>query len=242
MSNGEHNFNTLDQFITPEGGVLLVDKFPDWTSFDVVKKVRSLLQVKKVGHAGTLDPNATGLLILCSNSKTKDIDIYQAQEKEYSGVCVFGATTPSYDAATRITSTRSIDDLTPDRIYGAIKKFMGEIEQLPPMYSAVKINGQRLYNLARKGLDIERKPRTVTISSFTIHNIDIPEMHFTVTCSKGTYIRSLVHDLGQDLGCGAYLKSLRRTRIGQYGVEDAWTIEKISLRWNTKQSVVDAAH
>ncbi len=223
-------FNTIEQFRTPEGGVLLVDKPQKWTSFDVVKKVRGTLRVKKVGHAGTLDPLATGLLILCSGKMTKKIDAYQAQMKAYSGTMQLGAVTASYDADTPPESEKDISGISTDAILGEAASFVGEIEQLPPMYSAVKVEGQRLYKLARKGKEIERKLRTVTVHRFTIDDVTLPAVDFTVECSKGTYVRTLAHDLGQRLQCGAYLTALRRTAIGEHQVSDAWTIDQISER------------
>lgn len=207
--------------------MLLVDKEPDWTSFDVTKKIRLALRVAKVGHAGTLDPAATGLLILCSNRMTKEIDRYQAEEKEYAGLFVLGASTPSHDAATEITATVPIDDLKPDLVRRHAERFSGTFDQVPPMYSALKVAGRRLYNLARKGVEVERRPRQVTVREFRLEEILLPEVRFTLVCSKGTYVRSLVHDLGQSLGCGAYLKELRRTRIGTYRVEQALPVGEI---------------
>ena len=221
-------FNTIEQFRAPEGGVLLVDKPQQWTSFDVVKKVRGALRVKKVGHAGTLDPMATGLLILCSGKMTKQIDRFQAQAKCYEGTMRLGAVTASYDADTPREDEKGFHDVTEDHIRHAAESFVGEISQLPPMYSAVKVEGQRLYKLARKGKEVERKARTVTVSRFSIDAVRLPDVDFTVDCSKGTYVRSLAHDLGQKLGCGAYLTALRRTAIGEQLVVDAWTIERLS--------------
>ncbi len=220
----------LRAFRSAEGGMLLVDKEPDWTSFDVTKKIRLALRVAKVGHAGTLDPAATGLLILCSNRMTKEIDRYQAEEKEYTGLFVLGAATPSHDAATPVSATASIDDVTAEIVREHAARFTGEIEQVPPMYSAVKIGGRRLYELARKGKEVERRPRRVTVREFRLEEILLPEVRFTLVCSKGTYVRSLVHDLGRSIGCGAYLKELRRTRIGGYRVEQALRVADIVRR------------
>ncbi len=220
-------FNTIAQFRSPSGGVLLVDKPKSWTSFDVVKKVRSALRVKKVGHAGTLDPMATGLLILCSSHLTKKIDAFQALGKVYEGSMRLGAVTPSYDAETDTTDERPIGEIDEARIRSATASFTGVIEQLPPMYSAVKVDGQRLYKLARKGVEVERQPRTVTIDRFRIESVVLPDVAFEVHCSKGTYVRTLAHDLGQMLECGAYLTELRRTFIGDFSVQEAWSIEQI---------------
>ena len=209
------------------GEILLINKPLYWTSFDVVKKVRNTIRVKKVGHAGTLDPLATGLLILCTGKFTKRIDEIQGQEKEYTGTIRLGEITPSYDRETGVTETRDISHITAEAIKAAAAAFVGTIEQVPPLYSAVQVDGKRAYDLARKGKSAELKPRTITIKTFDITAIEGAEVHFKVICSKGTYIRSLAHDLGQNLGCGAHLSSLVRTRIGNYTLEDALTIEDI---------------
>ena len=208
------------------GEVLLIDKPLRWTSFDVVKKLRYQLKIKKIGHAGTLDPLATGLLILCTGKKTKSIDNYQAQEKEYEGTFVLGKTTPSVDLETDFDSETSTDHLSPETIAQVREKFLGEIAQIPPMHSAVKVNGERVYKSARKGKTVELKPRQVIISSLAFEHISMPEVTFRVVCSKGTYIRSLVRDIGETLGVGAHLKSLRRTRIGDFSVAQAYTPEQ----------------
>lgn len=215
------------QYDFAAGEILLINKPLDWTSFDVVKKVRNTIRVKKVGHAGTLDPLATGLLILCTGKFTKRIDEIQGQEKEYTGVIRLGETTPSYDRETEVTETRDISHLTEENIKAAAQTFVGTIEQIPPIYSAVQIDGKRAYDLARKGKEVELKSRTVTIKAFDIISINGPEVEFKVVCSKGTYIRSLAHDLGQQLGVGAHLSKLERTRIGEYKLEDALTIDDI---------------
>ncbi|WP_299757598.1 tRNA pseudouridine(55) synthase TruB [uncultured Pontibacter sp.] len=215
------------QYDFAAGEILLINKPLDWTSFDVVKKVRNTIRVKKVGHAGTLDPLATGLLILCTGKFTKRIDEIQGQEKEYTGVIRLGETTPSYDRETEVTETRDIGHLTEENIKAAARTFVGTIEQIPPIYSAVQIDGKRAYDLARKGKEVELKSRTVTIQAFDIISINGPEVEFRVVCSKGTYIRSLAHDLGQQLGVGAHLSKLERTRIGVYKLEDALTIDDI---------------
>jgi tRNA pseudouridine55 synthase len=219
--------NTIDQFRAPSGGVLLVDKPRGWTSFDVVKKVRGTLRVKKVGHAGTLDPMATGLLILCSGPMTKSIDTFQALVKSYEGALRLGAITASYDAETPEEQLRPVKDIDDQRLRAAASAYVGEIEQLPPMYSAVKVDGRRLYALARKGKEVERKARVVTVERFEITAVELPDVRFRVVCSKGTYVRSLAHDLGQDLGCGAYLTELRRTAIGNFHASEAWEIDTI---------------
>ncbi|UII20971.1 tRNA pseudouridine(55) synthase TruB [Fulvivirga ligni] len=214
----------------PEGSVILIDKPLEWTSFDVVKKLRYALKVKKIGHAGTLDPLATGLLILCTGKMTKQIEKYQGQEKEYTGKFYLGKTTPSYDLETEVDSETSIDHLTSDQIHRATEAFTGIIEQTPPIYSAIKVDGKRAYEGARKGEEVKLKSRNVEVKSFEITAIDLPEVHFKIICSKGTYIRSLAHDFGQSLGVGAYLSELRRTRIGDFKVEDAQTIEEATKR------------
>ena len=207
--------------------VMLVNKPLEWTSFDVVRKLRYKLKIKKIGHAGTLDPLATGLLIICTGKMTKRIDEYQAQEKEYTGRFVIGQSTPSCDRETEVNETHNISHITSDDINAASKKFIGLIDQVPPLYSAIKIDGKRAYELARKGAMAELKSRQVTISAFDIIAIELPSVSFRVVCSKGTYIRSLARDFGQALGVGAYLAELCRTRIGDFRLEDALQIEDI---------------
>ncbi len=214
-----------------QGEVLLIDKPLKWTSFDVVNKIRNGLKKKygkiKVGHAGTLDPLATGLLIVCTGKFTKRVDEYQAQEKEYTGTIRLGATTPTLDAEMEPDHFFPTEHITPDLVHEAIKNFIGEIEQMPPMYSALKVGGETAYKAARAGRELELKPRTVTIAEFELTNISLPEVGFRVVCSKGTYIRSLARDLGIAVGSGGYLTSLRRTRIGEFRVEDAWDLQKL---------------
>lgn len=207
-----------------EGQVILIDKPQGWTSFDVVNKLRYALKVKKLGHAGTLDPLATGLLILCSGKFTKKIDEYQAQEKEYIGEMVLGKTTPSYDSETEVDQNFPTEHINQELIFEAIKSFVGEISQVPPMYSAIKKDGKRMYELARQGKTVAIEPRQITVSEFEITKIEMPILTFRVVCSKGTYIRSLVHDLGKKMDSGAYMCALRRTRIGGFKVEDAKTV------------------
>ncbi|MCG8475504.1 MAG: tRNA pseudouridine(55) synthase TruB [Cytophagales bacterium] len=209
-----------------KGQVLLVDKPLTWTSFDVVKKLRYTLKIKKIGHAGTLDPLATGLLVLCTGKMTKQIDKYQAQEKEYTGKLVLGKTTPSHDLETEVNSETPIDHLTEEQVRESVQQFIGPIEQIPPMHSAIKVNGQRVYKKARKGEEVILEPRKVTVSAFELTDISLPEVSFRIVCSKGTYIRSLVRDLGESLGVGAYMSELRRTRIGEFRVEDAENLEE----------------
>jgi len=210
-----------------EGEVYLVDKPLEWTSFDVVKKLKYGLKVKKIGHAGTLDPLATGLLILCSGKKTKEINTFMDLEKEYTGTFVLGKTTPSFDLETEVTEVADISHLTEEEIHRATQTFSGEIEQIPPQYSAIKVQGKRAYESARKGENIELKSRKVHIYTFEITKIELPKVHFKVVCSKGTYIRSLARDFGEYLETGAYLSALRRERIGTFHVSNAKLIEEI---------------
>jgi tRNA pseudouridine55 synthase len=215
----------IDQAPDP-GKVLLIDKPLKWTSFDVVKKLKFAGNFKKIGHAGTLDPLATGLLILCTGKMTKQIDSYQAQEKEYTGTFVLGKTTPSVDLETDFDQeyeTKHIDDKL---LNAAIQQLTGVIQQFPPIYSAVQVGGKRLYEFARKGQDVEIKSREVTVKSFEIDAVNFPDISFKIVCSKGTYIRSLVKDFGVLCNSGAYLSSLRRTKIGDFDVLNAQTVEQ----------------
>jgi len=209
------------------GAILLINKPLTWTSFDVVKKTKFALRIKKIGHAGTLDPLATGLLILCTGKFTKRIEEIQAQEKEYIGHFTLGSTTPSFDLETEIDSTSPTDHLSKETIKAAAQSFEGDIDQIPPIYSAVKVNGERAYNLARQGKEAEIKAKRVTIKKFEITEIQGNQVSFKVVCSKGTYIRSLARDLGVALGCGAFLSKLVRTRIGDYRLEDALDIAQL---------------
>lgn len=217
----------MNQTEQPEGRVILIDKPLEWTSFDVVKKLRYKLKVKKIGHAGTLDPLATGLLILCTGKKTKTIDQIQAQEKEYTGTFILGQTTPSFDLETEPSDQADISQITEAIVHEATNKFVGMIEQIPPKFSAVKVDGKRAYLHARAGKEVKINPRTVEIKEFEITRIELPQVDFRVVCSKGTYIRALANDFGQYLKVGAYLAALRRTRIGEYRVEQADTIESV---------------
>ncbi len=220
---------TATQFLS--GEILLVDKPQNWTSFDVVNKLRYAISRKtgklKVGHAGTLDPLATGLLIICTGKKTKELDNYQAQQKEYTGTLKLGATTPSFDAETEEQNPMPFDTVTPAMIEDTVKRLTRIIEQTPPQYSAVKVDGKRAYDMARKDKTIEIPKRTITIFEFEITNIEFPFIDFRVQCSKGTYIRTLVNDFGQMLGCGAYMTALRRTKNGLFTIEDAWSLESL---------------
>ncbi|REE80914.1 tRNA pseudouridine55 synthase [Lutibacter oceani] len=213
------------------GQVLLIDKPLNWTSFQVVNKLRwhikQHFKIKniKVGHAGTLDPLATGLLIICTGKFTKKIEEFQAQVKEYTGEITLGATTPSYDLETEIDSTYPIEHITEALIHETSKQFIGEIAQKPPIFSAIKKDGKRLYELARAGETTEIKARKITISEFEITKINFPKVEFRVVCSKGTYIRSLAYDFGIALNSGAHLSALRRTKIGEFQVNNATTID-----------------
>lgn len=206
--------------------MLLIDKPLEWTSFDVVRKLRPMVRTRKVGHAGTLDPLATGLLILCTGKYTKRINDYMAQEKEYTGTIVLGASTPTYDLESEPRPGKEPSYLTPEIVQDVIgREFTGEIMQVPPIHSAIKVNGKRVYQLARKGKEVKLEPRPVVVSAFEVTRFRLPELDFRVVCSTGTYIRSLANDLGAILGCGGYLSSLRRTRIGEFRVDDAMTME-----------------
>jgi tRNA pseudouridine55 synthase len=224
------------------GQVILIDKPLEWTSFQVVNKVRWLIRKQfnlkkiKVGHAGTLDPLATGLLILCVGKFTKKIDTYQAQHKEYTGVITLGATTPSYDLETEIDQTFDTSEISEEEIREVTQQFIGEIQQRPPVFSALKKEGKRLYEYARAGEKVEIPSRTIHISEFEITQIDLPKLHFRVACSKGTYIRSLAHDVGKALNNGAYLSELRRTKIGDFSVEKAVSIEDFETQLKTTSS------
>lgn len=218
--------NKISDIDFQAGQVIFIDKPLTWTSFRVVRVIRKFTKVKKVGHAGTLDPLATGLLIVCTGKKTKEIAEYQSQKKLYEGIITLGKSSASMDLDTEVICSDIPVDLTEEKIYNARNKFLGEIEQIPPMYSALKHNGKALYKLARAGKEIERMPRKVEIYSFGIKRINIPDIHFEIACSKGTYIRSIADDFGKELGSRAILSSLRRTAIGGYKVEDALTMEK----------------
>ncbi len=218
------------------GQVLLIDKPVNWTSFNVVSRIRRLTKVKKVGHAGTLDPLATGLLIVCTGKKTKEISEYQAQRKKYIGIITLGKTSPSMDLASEVIDTVLPDNLSEEKILSARNKFLGKIEQVPPMFSALKHKGKRLYRLAREGKEVERLSRQVEIFSFDITKIDLPDIHFEIACSKGTYIRVIADDFGKELGCGGVLSLLRRTEIGDYKVDDAFNLDEFTSEFNEVQS------
>lgn len=216
-----------------DGTCLLVDKPQSWTSFDVVNKIRIGLKHNlglkniKVGHAGTLDPMATGLLIICTGKSTKKLAEYQGLPKEYTGTITLGATTPSYDAETEPDAIFPIDHINDEMLEAARQQFVGELEQLPPMFSAIKVDGQPLYKKARQGIMVEVSPRPVTIYEFEFTRVALPEIDFRVKCSKGTYIRSLAFDLGKALNSGGYLSALRRTKVGNFNIEKAWNLEDL---------------
>ncbi|HSU27511.1 MAG TPA: tRNA pseudouridine(55) synthase TruB [Chitinophagaceae bacterium] len=214
--------------IFDEGQLLLINKPIEWTSFDVVNKIRHLCKAKKVGHAGTLDPLATGLLIICTGKFTKNINNYMSQEKEYTGSVTLGATTPTYDLESEPQDQRPTDSITEQDINNARAMFIGEIMQSPPAHSAIKVDGKRSYELARKGIEQRPEPRKITINEFEITSINMPVVNFRVVCTTGTYIRSLANDFGEALGCGGYLSALCRTRIGDFYLKDALTIEQFA--------------
>lgn len=213
-----------------KGGVILVDKPYKWTSFDAVNSLKISLRAK-IGHCGTLDPLATGLLICCTGEMTKQISSYQQLPKEYTGIVHLGATTASYDLESEPQDFKLYEQITEEQIADAVKQLTGDILQVPPVHSAIKKDGKRSYDLARAGKDVVLEARPVTIGEFEVTLIKLPEIHFRVVCSTGTYIRSLAHDLGQLLGCGGYLQELRRTKIGNFKVEDALTPSEWKEWW-----------
>ena len=208
-----------------EGHVLLIDKPLGWTSFDVVRKIRNTIRIKKVGHAGTLDPLASGLLIVCTGKYTKRINEYMAREKEYTGTITLGARTPTYDLESEPVDFRSMEGITREDVLKTLEQFTGVIQQIPPAHSAIKVDGKRVYELARQGKEVKLEPRTVTIHVFEITAWEWPVLQFRVVCSTGTYIRSLANDLGAALGCNGYLSSLCRTRIGEFLLESAYSMD-----------------
>jgi tRNA pseudouridine55 synthase len=213
--------------VQDEGEILLIDKPLNWTSFDVVHKIRRWFGIEKAGHAGTLDPRATGLLILCTGRQTKRIDQFVNLDKEYTGTFELGIRTPSFDMETGVTERADYTDVSLERLSSVVLGFTGRQLQTPPMYSAVKLHGKPLYKYARKGKTLERKPKEIDVTEFSVLSFVPPVVEFRVVCSKGTYIRSLVSDIGTKLGCGAALTSLRRTRIGTYKIENALTMEEL---------------
>lgn len=210
------------------GRILLINKPIHWTSFDVVNKLRYKLKIKKIGHAGTLDPLATGLLIICVGKMTKRIEEFMGQEKEYTGKFILGQTTVSHDLETPVVEHKDIRHITSAAVKETAKQFVGDISQLPPQHSAIRIKGKRAYEFAREGREIELAARQVTVSTFDITDVSLPEVSFRIICSKGTYIRSLARDFGNALQVGAYLTDLCRTRIGPFKLEEAHTIDDVS--------------
>ncbi len=213
-----------------QGGVILIDKPYKWTSFDAINKIKVMARLK-IGHAGTLDPLATGLLICCTGSYTKKISEYQRLPKEYTGIIHLGAATPTYDLESKPENEQPYEHITEAQIHETVKQFTGEIMQMPPIHSAIKKDGERAYDLARAGMEVKLQPRPVIITEFEITQISLPEIHFRVLCSTGTYIRSLANDFGAALGCGGSLQELRRTKIGEFDVADALTPEQWRNHW-----------
>jgi tRNA pseudouridine55 synthase len=229
IKKGLNNLSDLD-FQT--GQVILIDKPLGWTSFKVVYQIRKASGAKKVGHAGTLDPLATGLLILATGKKTKEISEFQGYDKTYSGTIILGRTSPSMDMETEPDNFSPVTGISEEDIYNTRDEFLGKIQQIPPMFSAIKFGGKTMYNLARKGKVVELAPREIEIKSFEITGINIPEVSFEIICSKGTYIRSIADDFGRKLGCGGVLGSLRRLKIGNYSVNEAFTMSEILPLFN----------
>ena len=217
-----------------EGEIILIDKPSGPTSFQVVHKIRKVTGVKKVGHSGTLDPKASGLMIVCTGKKTKEMDRFINLNKTYSGIIRLGLTSPSMDTETDCSEVPLSEDLEEKNILEVRDSFLGEIKQTPPMYSAIKVNGKKLYNLARKGKTIEREPRKIVIEKFDINKIELPDIHFTITCSKGTYIRVIADDFGKKLKTGGILFELRRTGIGDFNVDDSLSINSFAKHFSTQ--------
>lgn len=219
----------ISENLKGEGAIILIYKPKRWTSFDVVKKIRTNFKVNKVGHAGTLDPNAEGLLILATGKMTKEITSFFELQKEYIGKMILGSITPSFDTETDIIESRDFSKITREQVESIFESFKGQIKQKPPIYSAVKYRGKPLYKYARKGKILELPEKLINISNLELLKFNLPEIEFKVTCSKGTYIRSLVNDIGIKLGCGAHLYELKRTRIGNFSVDDALKIDDIKV-------------
>jgi len=219
------------------GKVLLINKPLQWTSFDAVRKIRNLIKIPKVGHAGTLDPLATGLLIICTGKFTKKINEYMGMEKEYTGTITLGATTASFDLETKPESFKDISFLNEEKLQTATQQFIGNILQVPPQFSAIKKDGKRLYESARQGIEVKVEARPITISAFELTKIELPVVYFRVVCSTGTYIRSLANDFGATLGVGGYLSSLCRTRIGNFALQNALSIENFEKEIKEKHSL-----
>ena len=223
------NFNEWLNLCNSEGSAVLINKNPNWTSFDVVAKIRNITKIKKVGHCGTLDPFATGLLILCLGKATKQIDTFQNLPKQYTTTIKLGSTTKSFDIEQPEENSCSISHLKENEIIDTINSFKGVIKQIPPMFSAKKVKGKKLYELARKDIEIDLQPAEVEIYNIEINKIELPFVTITIDCSKGTYIRALARDIGNKLGVGGYLTQLMRTKIGEYNVNEAYTIDEINL-------------
>ena len=217
-----------------EGEIILVEKPSGPTSFQVVSKIRKITGVKKVGHSGTLDPKASGLMIVCTGKKTKEMDRFINLNKTYSGIIRLGLSSPSMDTETECSNIPLPKDITEEQILEVRNSFLGEIEQTPPMYSAVKVGGKKLYNLARKGKTIKREPRKIVIEKFEINKVDLPDIHFTITCSKGTFIRAIADDFGKKLKTRGILWELRREAIGEYRVDEALTISSFSRHFSSQ--------
>lgn len=211
-----------------EGEIILIDKPSGPTSFQVVSKIRKITGVKKVGHSGTLDPKASGLMIVCTGKKTKEMDRFINLNKTYSGIIRLGLSSPSMDIETECNEIPLPNDLDEKKILEVRDSFLGESEQTPPMYSAIKVGGKKLYNLARKGKSIHREPRKILIEKFEINKVDLPDIHFTIACSKGTFIRVIADDFGKKLNSGGILWKLRREEIGEFHVDDSFTINSFS--------------
>jgi tRNA pseudouridine55 synthase len=211
-----------------EGKALLIDKPLRWTSFDVIRKLRSIFRIKKIGHAGTLDPLATGLLIVCTGKLTKKINEYMGMPKRYVATITLGFVTPTYDLESEPEQPKPVEDITVEKIEAVLQQFTGPIMQVPPAHSAIKQDGKRVYELARAGKEVKLEPRPVTIYEVKMLRFELPEIELDIACSTGTYIRSLAHDIGQALGCGAYLSALRRTAIGGFTVEEAMLPEQVA--------------
>ncbi len=209
-----------------EGRVILINKPLHWTSFDVIRKLRGLIKIRKIGHAGTLDPLATGLLIICTGKFTKKINEYMSQDKEYTGTFILGASTPTYDLESAPQNFKEVGDISIDMLRETTKQFTGEISQVPPIHSAIKQAGKPVYILARKGVDVKLEPRKITVYELEITKVALPRVSFRVVCTTGTYIRSLANDFGTALGCGAYLSSLCRTKIGDFSLDQSMTMNE----------------
>ena len=231
----------MEELNFDEGVVILIDKPYTWTSFDAVRKIRNSIRIKKIGHAGTLDPLATGLLIMCTGKFTKQIDKIQNADKEYICEMTLGKTTPSFDLETEVDAEYPFEHITKELVLKTFQDYTGPISQVPPMFSALKVDGQRLYKLARKGVSIELKSRDIVIHEFELLSFDLPVVTFRVRCSKGTYVRSLVRDLALSMDSGAYMSALRRTKIGDYNVNDAIQIEEFVAKYGKKRDQEQAS-